>query len=234
MFYGVGTMHLGLDRPEMLGCFGAKTCVALLDAHVTPAETANRYMAVARELEADQAAELGVRASPGAVRASGAHAGSGVDVGEARRADRDAGVRVTSVLGREDEGIREVERAARGVAREVKRGDRVHDAQGQPVVAGRILGGVGVYVSTRFHECEAHRDLARESWLGAEGCLVAALYFPELAPDPVDDDRGIVRPGGGAIVDRGLDLATATTQLGLGILPPGTPGKLDQVAGTRP
>lgn len=59
-FYAVGTMLLGLGRPEVLGAFGAKTFAAFLDAHVMPAATANRYMTVAREFEADQAAELGV------------------------------------------------------------------------------------------------------------------------------------------------------------------------------
>ena len=59
-FYAVGTMLLGLDRPEVLAAFGATTFAAFLDAHVMPAATANRYMSVAREFEAEQAAELGV------------------------------------------------------------------------------------------------------------------------------------------------------------------------------
>ena len=59
-FYAVGKMLLGLDRPEVLAAFEAKSFAAFLDAHVMPAGTANRYMTVAREFEADQAAALGV------------------------------------------------------------------------------------------------------------------------------------------------------------------------------
>lgn len=59
-FYRVGTMLIGLDRPEVLTAFGVRSFAAFLDAHVMPSATANRYMTVAREFEAEPAAALGV------------------------------------------------------------------------------------------------------------------------------------------------------------------------------
>ncbi len=59
-FYAVGKALLELDRPEVLAAFGVPSFKAFLDAHVMPAVTAHRYMTVAREYDAAQAAELGV------------------------------------------------------------------------------------------------------------------------------------------------------------------------------
>ncbi len=59
-FYAIGKQLLALDRPEVLAAFGVKTFDQFLDAHVMPAGSAHRYMTVAREYDAAQAAELGV------------------------------------------------------------------------------------------------------------------------------------------------------------------------------
>lgn len=59
-FHAIGRELASLDRPAVFAAFGVPTFRAFLDAHVMPAASAYRFIAVAREFDEPLAIQLGV------------------------------------------------------------------------------------------------------------------------------------------------------------------------------